>query len=125
MPAERARKIKSSLTLIEILIVLTIVMSLSTLLMTKGVSFVKNYQIEQEKKVFNHALLSAHKYSNIQNTPVEVSLIYREDKGMVLEISDLKFSKTFKYMRLAKDLQRFTVFPHESVSQKDLDVSFF
>lgn len=93
--------------------------------MTKGVSFVKNYQMEQEKKVFNHTLLIAQKYSNIQNIPVEVSLIYRENKGVVLEISDLKFSKTFKHMRLSKNFQRFAVFPNESISSKDLSISFF
>lgn len=93
--------------------------------MTKGVSFVKNYQIQQEKKILNHTLLSAQKYSNIQNMPVEVSLIYRENKGVVLEICDLKFSKTFKYMHLSKSLLMFTVFPHENISSRDLSISFF
>lgn len=54
--------------------------------MTKGACFVKNYQANQEKKIFEHALNRAIVYAKMHNCPLEVLLVSTDNKEFTIEI---------------------------------------
>ncbi len=117
-PTDQTRqktKRKLSFSFIEILIVFSIVMSVSVIFMTKGVAFVKNYQLNQEKKIFEHSLDRAFFFSKIHNCPVEISLVSRAKEEVLFEIKDLTYSKVFKHMKLDSKKVVFSISPNEEL----------
>lgn len=93
--------------------------------MTKGASFVKNYQLNQEKKIFEHTLQRALSYAKMHNCPLEVCLVGGKNKEFSLQIEELKFCRSFKYIHLNTNKKVVYIFPNENLSFKDFGITFF
>lgn len=125
MSAQRAKKLKKSFTLIEILVVISLVMSISIVLMTSGSSFIKNYQVNQEKKLFEAALARAHCFAKIHSKPIEACLTPVESKGVLLQIKPLKFSKIFKYLHYEGEKLKFYLMGRDMAHAENFGISFY
>jgi type II secretory pathway pseudopilin PulG len=108
---------KQPFSLIELLVVLSIVISIASVLMTKGADFMRKSQIDSESTLLCHVLNRAYIWAQLEQKPLEI-LIVKEKDQVKLNIPALKLSKKFSKIELLEYPSSFCFYPNLAPDHK-------
>ena len=122
MHKKNSKQHKKALSIIELLVVVVLITSISTIIIGRGAEFVRSFRLRQEKQTFDYIIKRAQMWANIQEIPLEMNFLVLKDSSVVLKIDAIKFRKTFSFMALDSPARFVTLYPHEACFLNQLKI---
>lgn len=113
---------RHGLTLIEVLVALTVIISISSLLIARGAKFMSEFEFRQEKSSLCQLAERLWQLSKLNNQVLTVKLSENNHK-LKIECSQLRYRVFFKCFTIKTSAEILEVFPGESFSLKLLKTS--
>jgi type II secretory pathway pseudopilin PulG len=117
----RPKIIKKSFSIIELLVVLSIIVSIACTLAIKSADFMKISQIDSESSLLCHFLNRAYLWVQLEQKPAHI-LFENQSKQFSLKIPELQIVKTFSKLDFEKEPKDFCLFPNVAPEKISLTV---
>ena len=103
--------VKKTFSIIELLVVLSIIISIASTLAIKSAHFMKISQIDSESTLLCHFLNRAYLWVQLEQKPAHI-LFENQSKQLSLKIPELQLIKTFSKLDFEKIPKDFCLFPN-------------